>query len=74
MPMGTSGLYRTAGPCLQIQYHKKARGLLTAECVCEIPVNDAEREIQVTGEIKNEEGEVVATATATWHIGPEKKV
>jgi len=59
---------------MQIQYHHKARGLLTAECFCEIPENNAEREIQVTGEIKNEEGEVVATATATWHIGPEKKV
>ncbi len=58
---------------LQIQYHHKARGLLTAECACEIPVDNSEREIQVTGEIKNEEGEVVATATATWRIGPEKK-
>jgi len=58
---------------LKIQYHHKARGLLTAECVCEIPVDNSEREIQVTGEIKNEEGEVVATATATWRIGPEKK-
>ncbi len=58
---------------MQIQYHKKARGLLTAECVCEIPENNAEREIQVSGEIKDEVGEVVATATATWRIGPENK-
>ncbi len=57
---------------MQIQYHKKARGLLTAECVCEIPENNAEREMQVSGEIKDEVGEVVATATATWRIGPEK--
>jgi acyl-coenzyme A thioesterase PaaI-like protein len=57
---------------VQIQYHKKARGLLTAECVCEIPENNTEREMQVSGEIKNEVGEVVATATATWRIGPEK--
>jgi acyl-coenzyme A thioesterase PaaI-like protein len=57
---------------IQIQYHKKARGLLTAECVCEIPENNTEREMQVSGEIKNEVGEVVATATATWRIGPEK--
>ncbi len=58
---------------MQIQYHHKARGLLTAECVCEIPENNAEREVQVSGEIKNEVGEVVATATATWCIGPEKR-
>ena len=57
---------------IQIQYHHKARGLLTAECVCEIPENNTEREMQVSGEIKNEAGEVVATATATWRIGPEK--
>ncbi len=56
---------------IQIQYHHKARGLLTAECVCEIPENNAEREMQISGEIKNEVGEVVATATATWRIGPE---
>jgi len=57
---------------MQIQYHKKARGLLTAECVCEIPEDNAEREMHVSGEIKDEEGELVATATATWRIGPEK--
>ena len=57
---------------IQIQYHHKARGLLTAECVCEIPEDNTEREMQVSGEIKNEVGEVVATATATWRIGPEK--
>jgi len=57
---------------IKIQYHHKARGLLTAECVCDIPENNAEREMQVSGEIKNEVGEVVATATATWRIGPEK--
>ncbi len=58
---------------MQIHYHKKARGLLTAECICEVPENNAEREMQVSGEIKDEVGEVVATATATWRIGPEKE-
>ena len=57
---------------MQIHYHKKARGLLTAECVCDIPENNAETEMQVSGEIKDEVGEVVASATATWRIGPEK--
>jgi acyl-coenzyme A thioesterase PaaI-like protein len=57
---------------MQIQYHHKARGLLTAECVCDIPENNAEREMQISGEIKDEVGKVVATATATWRIGPEK--
>ena len=56
---------------MQIQYHHKARGLLTAECVCEIPDNNEEKELQIAGEIKNEAGDVVATATAIWRIGPE---
>ena len=58
---------------MQIQYHKKARGLLTAECTCVIPEDNAEREMQVSGDIKDEVGEIVATATATWRIGPENK-
>ncbi len=69
LPGDTRGILTS----MQIQYHKKARGLLTAECVCEIPENNAEREMQVSGEIKDEVGEVVVTATATWRIGPEKE-
>jgi acyl-coenzyme A thioesterase PaaI-like protein len=56
---------------IQMQYHKKARGLLTAECFCDVPDGNAEKEIVLCGEIKDETGEVVATATATWLIGPE---
>ncbi len=57
---------------IQMQYLHKARGLLTAECVCEIPDSNAEREMQVTGDIKNEAGEIVAKGIALWRIGPEK--
>jgi acyl-coenzyme A thioesterase PaaI-like protein len=67
LPDDTRGILTS----LQIQYHHKARGLLTAECACEIPRNNEEREMQISGEIKNEAGEVVATAIATWRIGPE---
>jgi len=55
-----------------MQYHKKARGLLTAECRCEIPQAAAEKEVTISGEIKNTQGELVASATAVWLIGPEK--
>lgn len=58
---------------IQMTYHKKARGLLTAECSCEIPQDSTETELLITGEIKNEQGEVVASAIASWLIGPEKK-
>ena len=69
LPDDTRGILTS----IQIQYHKKARGVLTAECVCEIPDTNEEREIQLSGEIKDEANEVVASATATWRIGPEKK-
>lgn len=55
-----------------IDYLIKARGELSAECRCEIPQGDAEQEFQLTGEILNTDGEVVAIARASWLIGPEK--
>ena len=57
---------------IQIQYVKKARGILTAKCICEIPLTNEEKEMEIIGEIKNEQGDVVATAIANWLIGPEK--
>ncbi len=58
---------------LRMQYHKKARGNLKAQCRCQIPQFDSEQEMVITGEIKNAEGELVATTMATWLIGPEKE-
>jgi acyl-coenzyme A thioesterase PaaI-like protein len=68
LPDNTRGILTN----IQMQYHKKARGLLTAECVCDIPENNTEQEVQVNGKIKNEAGDVVASAVAIWLIGPEK--
>lgn len=58
---------------IQIQYLKKARGLLSAECHCDIPQDNAQEELQISTDIKNDMGEIVASATATWLIGPEKR-
>ncbi len=55
---------------IQMDYHKKARGLLTAECHCEIPQTNEEKEFRVEGNITDEEGDVVASAVARWLIGP----
>lgn len=55
---------------LSIEYLKKARGLLTAECTVEPPRSSERREYEVTTDIKNDEGVVVARATARWLIGP----
>jgi hypothetical protein len=58
---------------IQMSYHKKARGLLSASCECIIPQDNSEQLLQIAGEIRNEEGDVVATVIASWLIGPEKQ-
>ena len=58
---------------IKMDYIKKARGLVTAKCICDIPQTNESIELEITGEIANEQGEVVARAVATWLIGPEKE-
>lgn len=54
---------------LEMDYVKKARGTITAECEVPIlgPETRGEEEFRV--ELTNEEGEVVARAMARWKIG-----
>jgi acyl-coenzyme A thioesterase PaaI-like protein len=54
-----------------MEYLKKARGLLRAECRCEIPADNSECEYELTGEIHDASGELVARAGARWLVGPE---
>ena len=58
---------------LSIEYKKKARGTLIAECSPEIPATSERTEYALTVDIKDEAGDVVATAIATWLIGPRTK-
>lgn len=69
LPDNTRGILTA----IQMDYQKKARGLLTATCNCEIPVDNSAQEIMLQGDIKNAEGEVVATASAQWLIGAESE-
>lgn len=57
---------------LSIDYVKKARGTLTAECYSVIPqTNDrAEHEIEVV--TRDESGDIVTRARAKWLVGPLK--
>lgn len=66
LPEGARGIVTN----LSIEYLKKARGTLTAEC--EAPVVDAteERQHDFTAVIRDAGGSVVARATARWLIGP----
>jgi acyl-coenzyme A thioesterase PaaI-like protein len=53
-----------------IEYLKKARGLLIAECHCEIPNSNRQREFTVDCDIRDAGSEVVSRVTAYWLLGP----
>ncbi len=55
----------------EMDYLKKARGKLLAECRCEVPADNSEREYALAGEIRDAAGDVVAVARARWQVGPE---
>jgi acyl-coenzyme A thioesterase PaaI-like protein len=55
---------------LEVAFHKKARGLLTATCACAVP-NVTEDMVQTAvAEIRDGADDVVATVTARWRLGP----
>jgi uncharacterized protein (TIGR00369 family) len=66
LPAGTRGIV-TALTC---SYLKKARGTLTAECRCELPVVTSPTPFQLEAEIRDAGGDLVATATVTWLLSP----
>lgn len=55
---------------LSMEYLKKARGPITAECRCEVPQSSERQEYEVHADLTDEAGEVVARAHAKWLIGP----
>lgn len=55
---------------LKIQYYKKARGLLTAECRSEIPDVQEPLDLTVSTEISDAACDVVARLDACWRLSP----
>lgn len=55
---------------MQIEYLKKARGTLTAECLASPPPVTEPIETQVSAAILDEAGDAVARVTATWRLAP----
>lgn len=73
----TSGLSMTVGlptgargivTGLSIEYHKKARGTLVAECSCVVGDIGRDGEHTLHAMIRDGEGDVVARATARWLV------
>lgn len=58
---------------LSIEFLKKARGTLTATCEAGIPDTSYEHATDVTAEIRDAAGDVVARATVTWRVGPDPR-
>ncbi len=69
LPADARGIVRG----LSIEYLKKARGTVTAECTTEIPDASVRRDHIVRATITDESGDVVATADVVWVVGPAKK-
>jgi acyl-coenzyme A thioesterase PaaI-like protein len=55
---------------LEMDYVKKARGPITAECHAPRPVSDERREYDIQADLTDASGEVVARARARWLIAP----
>ena len=55
---------------ISIDFVKKARGELIAECRCDVPKVYTPIEIDLHPEIRDAEGDVVARATVRWRLAP----
>ena len=55
---------------LTIEFYKKARGRLIAECHCSPPTISEDTDFEVHADIRNSDGDVVARTTVNWRLGP----
>jgi acyl-coenzyme A thioesterase PaaI-like protein len=58
---------------LSIEYLKKARGTLVAECRCEVPPVIEERDQLVEAIVRDQSNDVVARATVRWRLAPAQR-
>lgn len=55
---------------LSIEYLKKSRGTLTAECHCDPPATNERQECEIEVVTRDASGEIVTKAKARWLVGP----
>ena len=56
---------------LSVEYLKKARGTLIAECACGVPDASERREHEIEVVVRDAAGDTVVRARARWMIGPQ---
>lgn len=55
---------------LSVNYLKKARGRIVAECSCPVPTSTDTHDYDLSVTLKDDRGETVATATLKTRVGP----
>ena len=55
---------------ISIEYLKKARGTLTAECHSVIPESNEKAEYEIGVTTRDQQGDIVTVAKAQWLVGP----
>jgi acyl-coenzyme A thioesterase PaaI-like protein len=69
LPDGVRGIVTS----LSMTYHKKARGTIAAVANVVVPTVTADTDFDVKAECFDPAGELVATATVRWRLGPVKE-
>lgn len=57
----------------RIEFQKKARGRLVAECSAALPAGLSEHDVELLVEVRDAAGAVVARAHPTWRVGPLRR-
>ena len=57
---------------LSVEYRKKARGRLVAECRCDPPHVTESADYTVIADIRDVDGDTVALVSVVWRLGPLK--
>jgi len=64
--------YRGIVTRMNLEYFKKARGIVTAEARTTLPDLAVEANHDFVSEVRDEAGDVVARAVVTWRLGPAR--